>query len=372
AIEHSGPREYDTEYLDYIEEVLKIAEGHQLYTLIDPHQDLWSRASGGDGAPIWTFEKVGLDVTKFAASEAAFVMQQRYDPENPEAYPPMSWLQNYGRFATCTMFTLFFGGNDFAPSCKIEGIPAQTYLQDHFINAIKTLAKRVHDNSYVIGFEAMNEPSPGWIGQAVDGASKIISRELFYSMNPFDAMALAAGYPREIPYNLIRRFAIREVRRDLLNPEGVSCWLDGFDDIWQQDGVWGLDATDEPVILRNDHFQMKDGKQIDFLEDYLSPFIHQFASAIREISPNTIIGMEPPAEVAMRGEAFLQNPPSNCINCSHWYDEIVVGLKRFRGWLSFDTANNRLILGKGNVQKMFTRQLAKIQRMAPRIPTIIG
>jgi hypothetical protein len=74
----------------------------------------------------------------------------------------------------------------------------------------------------------------------------------------------------------------------------------------------------------------------------------------------------------MRGEAFFQNPPSNSINSSHWYDEIAVGLKRFRGWLSFDTTNNRLVLGKKNVQKMFIRQLARIQRMAPGRPTVIG
>jgi hypothetical protein len=372
AIEHHGPRQYDTEYLDYIEEILKIAEEHQLYIFIDPHQDLWSRASGGDGAPIWTFEKVGLDVTKFDVSEAAFTMQHRYDPDNPDTYPAMAWLQNYGRFATCTMFTLFFGGNDFAPLCRIEGIPVQDYLQDHFINAIKEVTKRVHDNAYIIGFEVMNEPSPGWIGQGVDGESKIISRELFYSMTPFDAMLLAAGYSREIPYNLIKRFAIREVRRDVLNPGKVSCWLEGFEDIWQQHGVWGLDETEMPVIHLNEHFLMKNGKPVNFLEEYLTPFIHRFTSVIREISPETIVGIAPPPEVAMRGEAFFRNPPDNIVNSSHWYDEITVGLKRFRGWLSFDTTNNRLVLGSGNVQKMFNRQLAKIRLMSQGIPTVIG
>lgn len=62
AIEHDSPRQYDREYLDYVEEVLKIAEEHRLYIIIDPHQDAWSRASGGDGAPLWTFEGVGLDL----------------------------------------------------------------------------------------------------------------------------------------------------------------------------------------------------------------------------------------------------------------------------------------------------------------------
>jgi hypothetical protein len=376
AIEHAGPKQYDSEYLDYLEEVLKIVEEYEFYTFIDPHQDLWSRASGGDGAPIWTFEKVGLDVTKFDESEAAFVMQYRFDPEDPDAYPPMSWLQNYGRFATCTMFTLFFGGNDFAPSCRVGGVNVQDYLQEHYINAIKQVAKRVKDYPFVSGFEPMNEPSPGWIGQRVDGASKLISRELFYGISPFDAMLLAAGFPREIPYSLIKRFAIREIRRDLLNPNRINCWLDGYSDIWREQGIWGLDETGEPVILRNNYFQRKNGNQVDFLEQYLSPFVHRFASAIREICPETLIGVAPPPEAAMRGEAFFRNPPENCVNSSHWYDEITVALKRFRGWFSYDTTNNKLVLRTKNVQQMFIRQLAKIKALSQEIrggiPTVIG
>jgi hypothetical protein len=376
AIEHSGPKMYDKEYLDYVEEVLKIAAEHQLYIFIDPHQDLWSRASGGDGAPIWTFEKAGLDITKFDASAAAFIMQYRYDPHNPDAYPPMAWLQNYGRLATCTMFTLFFGGNAFAPSCKVKGLPIQNYLQDHYIAALKEVAKRVRDNPYVVGFEVMNEPSPGWIGKRVDGAAKLISRELFYGINPIDAMALGSGIPREIPYSLIKRFAVREIRREILNPDGISCWLEGFEAIWRKHGVWDIDATGEPVILQNDYFQIQNEMQVDFLEQFLSPFVHRFAKEIRSICPKALIGAEPPPEAAMRGEAFLKNPPENCFNGSHWYDEIAVGLKRFRGWLSYDTTRNKLLIGTSNVQKMFNRQLAKIQARSREvregIPTIIG
>ena len=51
AIEHSGPKEYDKEYLDYFEEILKIAGENEFYMFIDPHQDVWSRMTGGDGAP---------------------------------------------------------------------------------------------------------------------------------------------------------------------------------------------------------------------------------------------------------------------------------------------------------------------------------
>ncbi len=376
AIEHTKPKQYDTEYLDYLEEVFKIIAEHKLYTLIDPHQDLWSRASGGDGAPIWTFEKVGLDVTKFNESEAAFLMQYRYNSENPDAYPPMAWIQNYGRFATCTMFTLFFGGADFAPSCKVDGHNIQDYLQNHYFNAIKQVARRVKDNPYVIGFEILNEPSPGWIDRFVDGSDRDYSQQLFYSFTPFTAMITAAGFPQKIPYKAIKRFGIREIRRDLLNPKGVSCWLDGFEDIWRREGVWGLDASNAPMILRNNYFKIHNGRPIDFIEDYLAPFAQRIAQIIREVCPAIIIGIEPPPESVMRGKQLPKKVPMNIVNASHWYDDITIALKRFRGWLNYDTKANKLVLGTGKIQQMYTQQLSTIKALSKicsgTIPTVLG
>ena len=60
GIEHSGPGIYDNEYLDYIFEIVKKAGEHGMLLYIDPHQDVWSRFSGGDGAPAWTFDIIGM------------------------------------------------------------------------------------------------------------------------------------------------------------------------------------------------------------------------------------------------------------------------------------------------------------------------
>ncbi|MBN2780910.1 MAG: cellulase family glycosylhydrolase, partial [Candidatus Marinimicrobia bacterium] len=56
AIEHAGPGRYDTAYLAYIRRIAELAAEHKISLFIDPHQDVWSRFSGGDGAPYWTFE----------------------------------------------------------------------------------------------------------------------------------------------------------------------------------------------------------------------------------------------------------------------------------------------------------------------------
>ena len=112
AIEHQGPKHYDTAYLSYARDIIELARNYGFKVLIDPHQDVWIRFTGGDGAPAWIFEKIGLEWTKFGISDDDFLMHEQY----PGHYPPLSWPSNANRFACDTMFTLFFGGNDFAPT----------------------------------------------------------------------------------------------------------------------------------------------------------------------------------------------------------------------------------------------------------------
>jgi hypothetical protein len=377
AIEHKGPKLYDKEYLDYIEELLKISQRYGFYIFIDPHQDVWSRMSGGDGAPGWTFERVGLDFTKFDASEAAFVMQYRYDPNNPKAYPLMYWSSNNKRFANGTMWTLFFGGKNFAPSCKIDGINAQEYLQSHYIDSIKQIALRVKDNPNVIGFDSLNEPEQGWIETMVDGSNiEDFTEVLGYVFKPIDAMLTGAGYPRTVGYQEVKRFGVKETNRDELNSKRVSAWLDGFEDIWKKEGVWGLDKNGQPIILKNDYFVNKDGKKVNFNLDYLSPFIIKYTEVIRSIIPDAIIFFEGQAEHLLKGDELHFNVPKNVVNASHWYDVATVGTGRAMLKASFDMMKGKMVIGKNNVQEMFIRQLGFIKSFSKiihgGIPTLIG
>jgi hypothetical protein len=124
AIEHSGPGIYDQAYLDYLRAVVTKAADYGITIFIDPHQDVWSRFSGGDGAPGWTFDLVGMDITRFQQTGAAFTHQIHGDP-----LPQMIWSTNTTKLAAATMFTLFFGGSDFAPKTLIDGESVQEFLQ---------------------------------------------------------------------------------------------------------------------------------------------------------------------------------------------------------------------------------------------------
>lgn len=380
AIEHKGPKLYDKEYLDYLEEVLKIASEYQFYIFIDPHQDVWSRMTGGDGAPGWTFEKVGLDFTKFDAADAALVMQYRYDENNKNAYPPMCWVQNANRFASKTMWTLFFGGNDFAPSLNIDGINAQDYLQDHYITSIKQIALRVKDNPYIIGFDTLNEPNEGWIEEKVDGTKEEgeISG-LAHTFTPFDAMLTGSGHTRKVSYFEIKDRKNRETRKDEMNKAKVSCWLEGYDDIWKKEGIWDLNDNNEPIILKNDHFIIKDGKKVSFFRDYLSPFILKYTESIRSVIPNTIIFIEGPAIRAFLGnklEFDLHKNLKPLVNAPHWYDLITLGTKNARLDVNFDIISGKPITGRENIQNIFINQLKLVKSISEALPgnppTLIG
>src|SRR3990167_2998983 len=76
AIEHKGPGIYDYEYLEYFKQIIKIAAKYNISCFVDFHQDVWSRWTGGDGAPGWTLDVVGFNITNFHESHAAYIHQK--------------------------------------------------------------------------------------------------------------------------------------------------------------------------------------------------------------------------------------------------------------------------------------------------------
>ncbi|EER44564.1 glycosyl hydrolase [Histoplasma capsulatum H143] len=160
ALEHSGPGKYDEEFIQFTIEILRLAKSYGFYVYMDPHQDVWSRFSGGSGAPMWTVYAAGFNPRNFNVTQAALV-QNTYLPE-PASFPKMIWSTNYSRLVCQTIFTLFWAGKDFAPKAIIDGKNIQDYLQSHYINACKHLATRIHEagdleDEVVIGWENMNE-----------------------------------------------------------------------------------------------------------------------------------------------------------------------------------------------------------------------
>jgi hypothetical protein len=285
AVEHEAPGVYDEEYLDYIEAVVAKAGEHGLKLFIDPHQDVWSRWTGGDGAPMWTLEAAGFQPERLFASGAALLNQ-----EMGPAYPRMRWMSNYDRLACATMWTLFFAGDAFAPGIGPVGFegPAsmQDFLQGRYVAAMAEIAKRVARFPHVVGFDSLNEPSAGFIGR-----TSLLERGTGMSLGatptPWEAMLAGSGYPVDVEVLGIRGLAVKKIGSERLGAEGIRAWKDGVDCVWQRAGVWTLDGRGEaeglPVLVRPGHFASVGDKAVDFTHDYLEPFIRRFERGVCSI-----------------------------------------------------------------------------------------
>jgi len=340
AIEHAGPGLYDIGYLEYVQAVVEKAAEYGIQMFIDPHQDVWSRFSGGDGAPGWTFSLLGMDIKNFQVTGAAFTHQMHGDP-----LPQMIWSTNATKLAAATMFTLFFGGSDFAPQTIIDGDSAQEFLQRHYINSLKKLASYLKDLPNVVGFDTMNEPVEGYIG-IEDLNQRYTTVEKGFIPTPFQSMQLGSGIPLELEIWERGIWGPRVVGKQVLNPDGKSIWMEGFDPIWKVNGIWGITTSGEPNLLRPDYFINLNGRI--FVEK-------GFRSG---------------------GPVWEPDDAHNIVYAPHWYDPVVLVMKSFNRWINFDRGKNSLLFGSRRIAKSFAQQLSKPKEHALTqmgdVPTLIG
>lgn len=321
AVEHSGPGEYDLEYLEYIVKVVRKCSEFNISVFIDPHQDVWSRWTGGDGAPLWTLDKVGFNVKNLYESAAAVTHQQHGDP-----FPQMIWPTNYNRLAAATMFTLFFAGNVYAPSMFVDGLPVQEYLQYRYMEMLKVVAKSLENELNVLGFDTMNEPSNGYVGiESLHEA--LFAAPLGWYMSGFQGMVLGHGITLSIPFfeNPLILTRIEEMNRN-----GVLAWKTKEQDIWFNEGVWGFDEKAKPVLLKPNHFKFnKDGNPVDFINDFMQPFFERCSKEIHSIKADLIIFAEPYIDP---NKPKHHNAPFNMTGnkyawAPHYYDGLTLILK---------------------------------------------
>jgi len=187
AVEHAGPGEYDKDYLDYLHDLVRRAGTYGIRVLIDFHQDFYSRATGGDGAPYWTVTKLGLQPDRTNEPGA---------PQKQPARGPGYWPPTAARYSVDTMDTLFWAGDDFAPGLKIDNMPVQAWLQDHYVGAMRQVAIRLRDLDNVMGYDTYNEPQTGFIG-----VRDLTSPEIFTMVIGRYA---ASGAPTPTYWDLIR------------------------------------------------------------------------------------------------------------------------------------------------------------------------
>ncbi|KAF0713052.1 hypothetical protein As57867_004531, partial [Aphanomyces stellatus] len=373
AIEHAGPGVYDQDYLAYLRQVLLIARKYNMYIYIDPHQDAWSRWTGGDGAPLWTLLDLGLNPENFAITKAA-LCQDTYGGK-PEDFPKMIWPTNFFKFACATMATLFWAGNKIAPGVLMHGEPVQDFLQNSYINAMLQVAHAIADLDHVMGFGTMNEPCAGFVG-VKDLKKHFTATELKlgHAPTPYQGMCLANGINKKVEVwsTGMNQFIFGTYdRKEKVRVHGRRAWQDGVPCIWEKLGLYKYDAAKKkPRCLKRHYFA-----KLDFGTDCYVPFATKYIESIRQIMPRAILFVEmPPLE-------FLETPfPTitipRAVNATHWYDGVTLFFRTWTPWFTVDTHTRKPIFGRKNVRACHVEALASIKATSkacmPSAPTLIG
>ncbi|PWN21399.1 glycoside hydrolase [Microstroma glucosiphilum] len=361
ALEHQGPRKYDYEYMDYIVAVLRKCKEYGFRVYMDPHQDIFSRFSGGSGTPFWVLPACGIDHRAFAATSAAYLHSEWPSPEkpDPETIPKMLWATNYGRLAPATLSALFFASHDYAPRCRIDGKPLSEWLQDHFLAACRELAIRIKDagglfEDCVIGWDSMNEPNQTYIGLE---DIKVIPQRWQLRQGPMptpaQSMQLGIGRVQKVEN---WRFTSLGPKRDgsvTISPNGASVWLSPEDDgihggskwgwqrdpdwplgqcVWAAHGVWDSQTGE---VLKPDYFLNYQGqRKVDFISDYWLPFWRRYKAAIRPIHKEAIMFVQPPVFEPPPEEMVAELDNRACLS-SHFYDGLTLITKHWN-WYNAD------------------------------------
>eukprot|EP00956_Cyclotella_meneghiniana_P002099 scaffold2383_cov75-Cyclotella_meneghiniana.AAC.4 len=413
AIEHAAPGRYDVEYLTYVRSIIEKANQYNIYVYIDPHQDVWSRWTGGDGAPLWTLEMVGFDVENLRCCEAA-VCQETYgtgcsskEVGGQNTLPKMMWPTNYFKLATATMFTLFWAGERYAPSFVVEDtkntgskMNIQTFLQSHYINAMAELMKYLKGLENVVGIGTMNEPSAGYInvadlslgfGQygATSGAG---ATELRYELapTPYQGMILGEGIAQtigEYSNGFMQHVLGRPDRQVLVDPKGRTAWKCDDDTLnnrkgclWKQEGIWRVNPeTDLPELLKPNYFA-----NVDFGKECYLPFATKYANTMQQLrgpDRQLLIFVElPPLEFSSTPFPNISSSPTtgvpNAVNATHWYDGVTLFTRSWRPYFGLDTRTHRPVFGYSNVFNTHCSQLDDIKQLGvskmENAPTLIG
>ncbi|MDX1957904.1 MAG: cellulase family glycosylhydrolase [Leptospiraceae bacterium] len=372
AIEHSGIGIYDEEYLDYIVKMVALAEKKGIYLFLDPHQDVWSRMTGGDGAPGWTLETVGFDIKKLISSDSVILHHAK-----GSNYRRMSWPLNYQKYPTATMFSLFFGGEVFAPNFKIEGKNIQNYLQDAYISAMTILSKRVSKFKNVVGIDTLNEPSPGFIRRKDLKHYEGIGSGVVEATNPFQEMCLSEGIPVSVSRSLQLGFFRLPFGSVDLNGDSVSIWKTGSSCVWKNHGVWAYDPNGAPMLLKPNYFSKVNGKQVDFFQDFMKPFVKKFKTNIQKVQKQFFIFMESdPTKLELEWNEPEKKGYAGVVNATHWYDVVLLFTKRYFDWFGLHSFLRKPVFGKQKVLEAYLESIKMIRDMSMEnmnsCPTVIG
>ncbi|KZV86991.1 cytoplasmic protein [Exidia glandulosa HHB12029] len=338
AIEHAGPGVYDEEYLDYLHDVLSLLPQYQMTAYVSMHQDVWSRYSGGSGAPAWTLEAVGFDLTALEEAGAAWLGGVRGEGHKIDTRG--LWPTGYHKLAAATMATCFFAGNMFASKVTVtdpqtrKEVSIQDFLQDRFLACWKRVAEKVGHLEGVLGFQMINEPHPGYACHPdLHGFNYNTDLHLGHIPSPLQSFALGAGHPTIVPtYTRSFPMPTRKTKHHLLNPKGRSVWKEngptGGRCLWEIHGVWGWDMKKEEAVPLRENYFVRDprgapdnDRKLDWYTEFYLPFFMRWSEMVQGIAgTHKMLFAEPIPNQLCPPQWSAKFQPPNMVFAPHWYD----------------------------------------------------
>ncbi|KAH6892423.1 glycoside hydrolase superfamily [Thelonectria olida] len=428
SLAHSGPdpnTDLDWEYIAYLKALVEMMPKYGIKCFVCAHQDVWSRYSGGSGAPGWTFEAAGLDIEAFTETGAAYVHGQdelrRASTiiDKREASGPFVWPSGYQKLAASTMATLFWAGDAFAPKLKCrrppmsgqgaaETVSVQSYLQDSFIETFGRLADELGNLEACIGFENINEPHRGLINlHGFHGWNYETDLHIGHYPSLAQSLALGSGYSQNVKFYVKSwPWPTRVSHKSFVDPKGRSAWLStdpnepldaqhGMGEcVWRAHGVWEWDEKKKiAVVKHNDYFDVdhrpgREGAPIEWYRDFYGPFLEKFTTRVTRKSSRQMNFVEPipnefippwPETQAEKSQterqtyavktAFNSKRPSNFVYAPHFYDLNVL-FSKHHAFMSVNVQGlsrgmfvlNALYFGAKALRRNYKKQIGNIVR----------
>lgn len=330
ALEHTGLGVYDYEYMDYLKQLCALVEQHGMRLLIDAHQDIWSRVTGGSGAPGWTVEMAGYDLRSLDDAAAAYLFPLRHQkganwsPQDGDGLEEGVWPSGYQKSSAATLSTLFWGGSLFAPSFTIDGRNIQHILQDAYIGAYAALARHLSDSEVVLGYELMNEPHRGYIElESFERWNYNTDLHIAHVPSPVQSMALGMGHAAEVDYyERSFPFPTRKTGVRRIEPHRKA-FREEHSCPWMNEGVWAWSKEkNKPVVLRQDYFKYhpRSAERVEWYRDFYWPFANRFASAMVHNGGKGLWNVVEPIPNEFFPALEKRHHPTNFIASPHWYD----------------------------------------------------
>jgi endoglycosylceramidase len=158
---------YDEEYLNKVEAMINKLGDAGIYTLVDAHQDVFSRQICGEGVPtFWAEKAIGkhpvcfnniLDpilsplLSHFGLCTDINDMGYSYDEDGLPTIPDCQSRDFYTYYMTKESMEAFH-------SLLVTNAHG---VQDAFVNFWDRVTERFAGNNYVVGYDPLNEPFPG-------------------------------------------------------------------------------------------------------------------------------------------------------------------------------------------------------------------